>query len=68
VTNVAGELFPLDRALRGIRERFGDAVIDADRASLREHVVVGPAGRRAEGGGAGANVWGGTLLSIFALD
>lgn len=68
MTHVAGELFPLDRALRGIRERFGDAVIDADRASLREHVVVVPAERLAEVAGAVANEWGGTLLTMFALD
>src|SRR4030067_1000968 len=37
------ERFPLERALRGIRERFADAVIDADRMSLREHLGGGPA-------------------------
>ena len=65
---VAGELFPLDRALRGIRERFSDAVIDADRTSLREHTVVVPAERLAELAGAVANEWGGTLLQLFGLD
>ena len=65
---VAGELFPLDRALRGIRDRFADAVIDADRASMREHLVVLPAERLAEVAGAVANEWNGTLLTMFGLD
>jgi Ni,Fe-hydrogenase III large subunit/Ni,Fe-hydrogenase III component G len=65
---VAGELFPLDRALRGIRDRFGEAVLDADRASLREHIVVVPAERLAEVAGAVANEWGGTFLAMFGLD
>jgi len=63
-----GELFPLDRALRGIRERFADAVIDAERTSLREHTVVVPGERLAEVAGAVANEWGGALLTFFALD
>lgn len=65
---VAGELFPLDRALRGIRDRFAGAVIDADRASMREHLVVLPAERLAEVAGAVANEWNGTLLTMFGLD
>ena len=63
-----GELFPLDQALRGIRERFSDAVIDADRTSLRERTVVVPAERLAEVAGAVANEWGGTLVTLFGLD
>ncbi len=63
-----GELFPLDRALRGIRERFADAVIDAERTSLREHSVVVPADRMAEVAGALVNEWGGTLIALFGLD
>lgn len=65
---IAGELFPLDRALRGIRDRYGDAILDADRASLREHIVVVPAERLAEVAGAVANEWNGTLLTMFGLD
>ncbi|MCC6350291.1 MAG: NADH-quinone oxidoreductase subunit C [Candidatus Eisenbacteria bacterium] len=65
---IAGELFPLDRALRGIRDRFAGAVIDADRTSMREHLVVLPAERLAEVAGAVANEWGGTFLTMFALD
>ena len=64
----AGELFPMDRALRGIRERFSDALIDADRASMREHTVAVPAERLAEIAGVVANEWGGTLLTLFGLD
>jgi Ni,Fe-hydrogenase III large subunit/Ni,Fe-hydrogenase III component G len=64
----AGELFPLDVALRGIRERFSDAVIDAERASMREHVVVVPAERLAEVAGAVANEWNGVFLTLFGLD
>ena len=63
-----GELFPLDSALRGIRERFSDAVIDADRTSLRERTVVVPAERLAEVAGAIVAEWGGMLLTLFALD
>ncbi|MFN8587512.1 MAG: NADH-quinone oxidoreductase subunit C [Candidatus Eisenbacteria bacterium] len=63
-----GELFPLDRALRGIRERFADCVIDADRTSLRERTVVVPAERLAEVSGAIVGEWGGLLLTLFALD
>ena len=33
----------------GIRERFADCVIDADRTSLRERTVVVPAERLAYG-------------------
>jgi Ni,Fe-hydrogenase III large subunit/Ni,Fe-hydrogenase III component G len=66
--NGAADLFPLERALRGLRERFADAVLDADRSSLREHVVVVPARRLAEVAGAVAGEWGGTLATAFALD
>jgi Ni,Fe-hydrogenase III large subunit/Ni,Fe-hydrogenase III component G len=65
---MVGELFPMDRALRGIRDRFADAVIDAERTSLREHLVVLPAERLAEVAGAVANEWGGLLLTMFGLD
>jgi Ni,Fe-hydrogenase III large subunit/Ni,Fe-hydrogenase III component G len=61
-------LFPLEQALRGLRERFADAVIDADRSSLREHVVVVPAARLREVASAVVNEWGGALLTAFALD
>ncbi len=64
----SGDLFPLDTALRGIRERFSDAVIDSDRTSLRERTVVVPADRLAEVGGAVAGEWGGTLIALFGLD
>ena len=64
----SGDLFPLDAALRGIRERFADAVIDADRTSLRERTVVVPAERLAEVSAALAQEWGGSLLTMFALD
>lgn len=64
----SGELFPLDSALRGIRERFSDAVIDADRNSLRERTVVVPAERLAEVAGCIVNEWGGSLLTLFGLD
>jgi len=66
--DASGDLFPLDRALRGIRERFADAVIDAERTSLREHTVVVPAARLAEVAGAVVREWGGALLTLFALD
>lgn len=65
---VVGELFPLDNALRGIRERFADAVIDADRTSLRERTVVVPATRLAEVAHAVAYEWGGTFITLFGLD
>ena len=61
-------LFPLDRALRGIRDRFADAVIDADRTSLRERTVVVPAARLAEVAHAVATEWGGTFVTLFGLD
>lgn len=61
-------MFPLDRALRGIRERFADAVIDADRISLRERTVVVPSDRLAEVAAAVVNEWGGLFLQVFALD
>ncbi len=64
----SGDLFPLDAALRGIRERFADAVIDADRTSLRERTVVVPAERLAEVAAALTQEWGGALLTLFALD
>jgi len=64
----AGDLFPLDRALRGIRERFAEALIDAERTSLRERTVVVPAERLAEVAGALVNEWGATLLTLFGLD
>lgn len=64
----SGDLFPLDSALRGIRERFSDAVIDADRTSLRERTVVVPAARLAEVAHAVAHEWGGQLLTLFGLD
>ncbi|MEO5988683.1 MAG: NADH-quinone oxidoreductase subunit C, partial [Candidatus Eisenbacteria bacterium] len=64
----SGDLFPLDAALRGIRERFADAVIDADRTSLRERTVVVPAERVAEVAAALMHEWGGSLLTLFALD
>jgi Ni,Fe-hydrogenase III large subunit/Ni,Fe-hydrogenase III component G len=63
-----GDLFPLDNALRGIRERFADAVIDAERTSMRERTVVVPAERLAEVAGALVNEWGGTLIALFGLD
>jgi len=62
------ELFPLERTLRGLKERFADAVIDADRNSLREHLVVVPAARLREVAGAVHSEWGGTLVTAFALD
>ena len=66
---VAGDLFPLDRALRGIRDRFADAVIDADRTSrCASAPSCVPAGRLAEVAGAVANEWDGTLLTMFGLD
>lgn len=64
----SGELFPLDRALRGLRERFGDSVLDTDRVSLREQVVVVPAARLAEIVEAVTREWDGTLLTMFGLD
>ncbi|HEY6196271.1 MAG TPA: NADH-quinone oxidoreductase subunit C [Candidatus Eisenbacteria bacterium] len=63
-----GELFPLDSALRGIRERFSDAVIDADRTSLRERTVVVPAARLAEVARAVSEEWGGAFVTLFGLD
>ena len=57
------QLFPLDAALRGIRERFADAVIDSDRTSLRERTVVVPAARLAEVAHAVAHEWSGTFVS-----
>ena len=63
-----GELFPLSAALRGLRDRFADAVLDADRTSLREHVVVVPAERLREVAGAIHADWGGALVTAFALD
>lgn len=68
MTIETGELFPLDRALRGIRARFADAVLDAERTSRREHTVVVPAERFAEVADAIANEWGGALLTLFGLD
>jgi Ni,Fe-hydrogenase III large subunit/Ni,Fe-hydrogenase III component G len=68
MTLETGELFPLDRALRGLRERFGDALLDADRTSLREQCVVVPAERLAEVVEAVVRDWGGTLLTLVALD
>ncbi len=64
----SGDLFPLDRALRGIRERFADAVMDADRTSLRERTVVVPADRLADVAGALTGEWGGMLIALFGLD
>jgi Ni,Fe-hydrogenase III large subunit/Ni,Fe-hydrogenase III component G len=61
-------LFPLDNALRGIRERFADAVIDAERTSIRERTVVVPAARIAELASVLVNEWGGALLTVFGLD
>ena len=63
-----GDLFPMDRALRGIRERFADAVMDADRTSRREHTVVVPAERFAAVADAVVNEWDGRLLTLFGLD
>jgi Ni,Fe-hydrogenase III large subunit/Ni,Fe-hydrogenase III component G len=68
MTTTPGELFPLDQALRGIRERFADAVLDADRSSLREHVVVLPAERLADVAAAIALEWGGQLIQLFGVD
>lgn len=68
MTIESGELFPLDRALRGLRERFGEAVLDADRVSLREQVVVVPSARLAEVVEAVTREWGGTLLTLFGID
>ena len=68
MTSRPGDLFPLDSALRGIRERFSDAVIDADRTSLRERTVVVPATRLAEVARAVANEWGGAFVTLFGLD
>ncbi len=65
---MSDDRFPLDRALRGIRERFADAVIDADRISLRERTVVVPADRVAEVAGAVVHEWGGTFVTLFGLD
>lgn len=65
---MSDERFPLDRALRGIRERFADAVIDADRISLRERTVVVPSDRVAEVAGAVVHEWGGTFATLFGLD
>ncbi len=62
------QLFPLDAALRGIRERFADAVIDSDRTSLRERTVVVPAARLAEVAHAVAHEWSGTFVTLFGLD
>lgn len=64
----SGDLFPLAVALRGLQQRFADAVIDADRGSLREHLVVVPAARLREVASALQNEWGGTLVTAFALD
>ncbi len=64
----SGELFPLERALRGLKERFADAVIDADRGSVREHLVVVPAARLADVARALHAEWGGALVTAFALD
>ena len=66
--HATGDLFPLDTALRGIRERFSDVVIDAERTSLRERTVVVPAERLAEVGGALVNEWGAMLVTLFGLD
>ena len=60
--------FPLDAALRGLRERHADAVIDAERSSLREHVVVVPAARLREIAVAITREWGGELIQLFGLD
>ena len=68
VDSHSGDLFPLDTALRGIRERFADAVIDADRTSMRERTVVVPAERLAELADALAHEWGGSLVTLFGLD
>jgi len=65
-TNI--ELFPLERTLRGLRERFADAVIDADRNSMREHQVVVPAARLRDVAAAVHREWGGALITAFALD
>jgi Ni,Fe-hydrogenase III large subunit/Ni,Fe-hydrogenase III component G len=64
----SGELFPLESALAGLRERFADAVIDADRGSLREHLVVVPADKLREVAGAVHREWGGSLITLFGLD
>ncbi len=63
-----GELFPLESALRGLRERFADAVLDADRTSLREHQVVVPAARVRDVAAAVHREWGGTLIALFGID
>ena len=68
MTTRGPELFPLDVALRGIRERFADAVIDSDRASLRERTVVVPAARLSDVAHAVAHEWGGTFVTLFGLD
>jgi Ni,Fe-hydrogenase III component G len=62
------ELLPLERTLRGLKERFADAVIDADRNSMREHQVVVPAARLREVAAAVHREWGCVLLTAFALD
>jgi Ni,Fe-hydrogenase III large subunit/Ni,Fe-hydrogenase III component G len=62
------DLFPLDAALRGIRQRFADAVIDSDRTSLRERTVVVPAARLAEVAHAVVHEWGGGFVTLFGLD
>jgi Ni,Fe-hydrogenase III large subunit/Ni,Fe-hydrogenase III component G len=64
----SGELFPLETALRGLRERFAEAILDADRASLREHVVVVRAERLAAIAAAVHREWGGALVTLFGLD
>ncbi|HEY2954218.1 MAG TPA: NADH-quinone oxidoreductase subunit C [Candidatus Eisenbacteria bacterium] len=62
------ELHPLESALRGLKQRFADAVIDADRNSMREHLVVVPGARLREVAAAVHREWGGTLVTAFALD
>ncbi len=68
MSGAVGDLFPLDNALRGIRERFAEAVIDSERTSLRERTVVVPAERLAEVAGALVNEWNASLLTLFGLD
>ena len=61
-------LYPLEQALRGLKERFADAVIDSDRNSMRERLVVVPAERLREVATAIHREWGGALVTAFALD
>jgi Ni,Fe-hydrogenase III large subunit/Ni,Fe-hydrogenase III component G len=64
----SGELFPFETALRGLRERFADALLDADRVSLREHIAVVRLERLPEVAAAVHREWGGALATLVGLD